>query len=240
MNLLLFSQADLITPKRLRLTDRRLQYLHEVHRAQVGDTLRVGQINGLIGTGQLEQLDNNSAEVSFQLNTPPPPALPVTVVLALPRPKMLRRILHATAEFGVKQLYLINSARVEKSYWQTPVLRPESVREFFLQGLEQGRDTYLPQLHLESRFKPFIEDRLPALASGKRCLLAHPGPADKLLASNDKSDTLLAIGPEGGFIPYEVDKLLTAGFEPVSLGTRILRVENAFTASLGRLLSTSA
>jgi RsmE family RNA methyltransferase len=47
--------------------------------------------------------------------------------------------------------------------------------------------------------------------------------------------TLLIIGPEGGFIPYEVEKMADSGAEPVALGERILRVETALTAALGRL-----
>ncbi len=168
------------------------------------------------------------------LDTAPPPKLPLRLVLALPRPKMLRRILRTVAELGVAELHLIHSFRVEKSYWQTPALRPETLRGYLLQGLEQSRDTVLPALQCHRRFKPFVEDVLPGLASGRRALLAHPGdypPCPRGL----QQDTLLVIGPEGGFIPYEVEHLAAAGCEAVSLGPRILRVENALSALLGRL-----
>jgi RsmE family RNA methyltransferase len=155
-------------------------------------------------------------------------------VLALPRPKMLRRILRNVAEFGVAELHLINSFRVEKSYWQSPVLAEHSIREYLLQGLEQCRDTRLPVVHCHQGFKPFVEDFLPGLIAGRRALLAHPGehpPCPRDVAG----DILLVIGPEGGFIPYEVQKLQDAGCEVISLGPRILRVENAIISVLGRL-----
>jgi RsmE family RNA methyltransferase len=103
-----------------------------------------------------------------------------------------------------------------------------------VQGLEQSRDTVLPEVHCHRRFKPFVEDEFSGMIAGCRGLLAHPGdyPACPREAGGP---TLLVIGPEGGFIPYEVEKLADAGCEIVSLGPRILRVENAVTASLGRL-----
>jgi RsmE family RNA methyltransferase len=146
---------------------------------------------------------------------------------------MLRRILRTVAELGVESLYLINSYRVEKSYWQTPVLDPAVMEDYFLEGLSQSRDTVLPIVSLHKRFKPFVEDELPTLTSGRRCLLAHPGnypPCPRIAGE----PALLAIGPEGGFIPYEVEKLQEAGCETVSLGPRILRVENAVSALVAR------
>ena len=88
--------------------------------------------------------------------------------MAMPRPKMLRRSLQTIATMGVKQLYLINSYRVEKSFWQSPFLKAESVLEDFILGLEQARDTRLPTLHVRKRFKPFVEDELPQIITEKK------------------------------------------------------------------------
>src|SRR5690606_773524 len=142
-----------------------LRHLQEVHRASVGDSLRVGRLGGLMGQGQLLRLDDQAAELSLALQQPPPAKLPVTLLLALPRPKMLKRILQAIASQGVERLVLLNSYRVEKSFWQTPFLTPAAIREQLILGLEQARDTVLPEVIIEQRFKPFVEDRLPALAA---------------------------------------------------------------------------
>jgi RsmE family RNA methyltransferase len=236
VNLLLFTPGDLLGPGRLAVSDRRLQHLRQVHRAQPGDQLRVGALGGDLGRGTLVELDPQRAVIDFTLDTPPPPRLPVILVLALPRPKMLRRILRSAAEFGVEALYLLNTYRVEKSYWQTPVLAEATMRDYLLQGLEQGRDTVLPPVHLAPRFRPFVEDRLPDLLRGRQGLLAHPVAGAPPPPADAAAPRLVVIGPEGGFIPYEVDRLGAAGLATVSLGPRVLRVENAVTALLGRLL----
>jgi len=234
VNLLLLEDGDFVAADRALLSGRRLKHLHEVHRAAAGDSLRVGRLDGLMGTGQLLRLDANEAELSVALDQPAPGKLPLTLLLALPRPKMLRRVLQTISAMGVPRVVLLNSYRVEKSFWQTPFLEPAAIREQLILGLEQARDTVLPEIIIEKRFKPFVEDRLPALAAGSLGLIGHPGAYPACPRAVDRAVTL-AIGPEGGWIPYEVEKLQEAGLQPVQLGERILRVETAVTALLARL-----
>ena len=163
MNLLLLEPADFISDSKVTLGGRRLQHLLEVQRVSEGTSLRAGLVNGRIGEATVLRLTPQTAELAVVLSQPPPPALPVTLLLAMPRPKMLRRILQTVATMGVKQLYLVNSWRVEKSYWQSPWLAPEAIREQLLLGLEQGCDTQLPQVLIRPRFKPFVEDELSAI-----------------------------------------------------------------------------
>ena len=234
MNLLLLEDGDFIAADRVLLSGRRLKHLHEVHRAEAGDSLRVGRLDGWMGSGQLLRLEAEQAELSVQLDQPPPSKLPLTLLLALPRPKMLRRVLQTVSAMGVPRLILLNSYRVEKSFWQTPFLEPTAIREQLILGLEQARDTVLPEVLIEKRFKPFVEDRLPAISAGSLGLIGHPGAYPACPRAVDQPVTL-AIGPEGGWIPFEVAKLQEAGLQPVQLGERILRVETAVTALLARL-----
>lgn len=235
MNLLLFRSEELFEQRYLRLQGRRLSHLHQVLRSQQGDCLRVGELGGQLGTATIEAIDDESATLSIVLATPPPLPLDVTLVLALPRPKMLRRILRGATELGVKNIHLIHSYRVEKSYWQSPLLEVPALEEALLAGLEQSRDTVLPLVQTHRRFKPFAEDLLPSLCRGRLSLLAdlastRPYPAQP------KTPALLLVGPEGGFIPFELALLQEAGAQSVSLGQRVLRVETALHSALGRHL----
>lgn len=234
MNLLLLEDADFVAADRVVLRDRRLKHMQEVHRAEVGDSLRVGRMGGLLGSAELLRLEAHEAELRITLDSAPPAKLPLTLLLALPRPKMLRRVFQTVATMGVSKVILLNSYRVEKSFWQTPFLEPQAIREQLILGLEQARDSVLPEIIIEKRFKPFVEDRLPQLAQGTLGLVGHPGnfPACPRAVTGPVT---LAIGPEGGWIPYEVDLLTKAGLQPVQLGERILRVETAVTALLARL-----
>ncbi|MBC9249045.1 16S rRNA (uracil(1498)-N(3))-methyltransferase [Pseudomonas alcaligenes] len=234
MNLLLLEDADFVAADRVVLQGRRLKHLHEVHRAEAGDSLRVGRLGGLMGSGSIETLSAEQADIRVSFDQPPPAKLPLTLLLALPRPKMLRRVLQTVSAMGVPRLVLLNSYRVEKSFWQTPFLEPAAIREQLILGLEQARDTVLPEVVIEKRFKPFVEDRLPQLAAGTRGLVGHPGDFPACPRALSEPVTL-AIGPEGGWIPYEVEKLHEAGLQPVQLGERILRVETAVSALLARL-----
>lgn len=236
MNLLLLDDADFLAADRARLGGRRLRHVREVHRATAGDRLRVGRLNGPVGTAIVAALDDEALVLSdIHLDLAPPAAAPLRLLLALPRPKALRRVLQGAAAFGVKDIVLLNGWRVEKSFWASPALAPAALREQLVLGLEQGGDTMLPRVALRRRFKPFVEDELPGLLVNSRGLVAHPPaaiPCPRAVAAH----VTLAVGPEGGFIPYEVEALARAGCVPVSLGPRPLRVEQAVPALLGRLL----
>ena len=234
MNIILLEARDYVESDRARLSDKRAQHIREILGAEKNKTLKIGNLNGLLGSGEILHIDASAVELRVKLDREPPPKLPLTIILALPRPKMLRRILRTTAELGVRELILVNTAKVEKSYWQTPTLAADTVREYFVDGLQQSGDTILPTIKFEKLFKPFVEDRLPALLQNSHGIAAHPGSADSCPIAID-SDCTLAIGPEGGFTDYEIDKLLQAGMRGVNLGPRILRVENALTMLVARL-----
>ncbi len=234
MNLLLLEPHDVIDG-RATLTDlRRLKHIHETLNLAVGDTLKVGIRNGLKGTAVIESIAPDAITFTqIEVITPPPAKLPLTLVLALPRPIALRRMLMDLVTLGVERLILIQSNRVEKSYWQSQVFG--EFDELVRLGLEQAGDTVPPVIEVKKRFRPFIEDELPALIQDKVALVAHPY-ADIPAPFGLTQPTVLVVGPEGGLVPFEIDLLRAQGVQAVSLGDRILRTETAVPVLIGRLM----
>ena len=237
MNLALLFEEDFVAEDRVVLRGRRLEHIRSVLGASVGDQIPVGRVNGLMGPGEVLRLSDSDVELVVTLDQQPPAPLPLTLILAMPRPKMFRRILQTSATLGIKDIWLINSYKVEKSFWQTPLLSDENLRKNLTLGLEQAKDTAMPSVHIRKLFKPFVEDELPALLKGKQALVAHPGTSTPC-PTHVNRPVALCIGPEGGFTPYEVTKLQDAGCQSVHLGPRILRVETAVPVLVSRLFDT--
>ena len=236
MNIVLLRENDWINANTVKLTDYRARHLITVLKVFANQTLRVGLINGDRGLGTVTQVSDKGVELEVALSDAPLHRHPMQLVLALPRPKMLRRVFRSVAEFGVAELHLIHSYRVEKSYWQTPHLNEDKVEMALTQGLERSGDTVLPRVIQHKRFKPFMEDVLPAISAETTLLIAHPGNSAPFAADTQRPTTLL-IGPEGGFIDFEVDFAEALGAQKVSLGARILSVDTAVCAALSRELS---
>ena len=235
MNILLFNSNELSSLGHILIEDaRRQSHLLKVIRPKLGDTLRVGQVNGALGLGKIISHTEYATRLEIQLNQNSPALLKLKLLLAVPRPKMMRRILQTCATLGVSEITLLNSAKVEKSYWQTPVLHPENIHDNLILGLEQAGTSQLPLVHKAELFKPYVEDKLDDWAGNSRRLLAHPRNAQACPIASP-NDTTLAIGPEGGFTNYEVEKLIQQGFIPFSLGPRIMRVETAIPVAISRL-----
>ena len=234
MNLIILFKEDFVSDNKVEIYGRRLNHIIKIHKAKLGDKLKVGILNGMMGKGLITSLDHNKLEMEVELLENPPKPLNVKLILAMPRPKVFNRIIQDITTLGIKEIYIIKTWRVDKSYWSSSVLESKTIFESMILGLEQGKDTILPEIKIEKLFKPFVEDRLPDIIKNTKAYVAHPN--SQIVCPRNVEDSItLAIGPEGGFIPYEIDLLINQGFESVSLGDRILRVETAIPSILGRL-----
>lgn len=212
---------------------RQIKHLNQHLQLKAGDTLKVGVRDGQRYLTKVQSITAQQIMLRPIQTESVPNKLPVHLILALPRPKVLRRIIMDAVTLGVERISLIHSYRVDKSYWQSPFL--QQLDDYVTLGLEQAGDTIVPEIQLNKRFKPFVEDVLPTLISEQRpAYVAHPY-AEQSMPHAIAHGCNLIVGPEGGFIPYEIELLKKNGCQAMSLGNRILRTETAVSNILGRL-----
>jgi 16S rRNA (uracil1498-N3)-methyltransferase len=236
MNLLLIQSEEMISTDVAEIKGRRAEHMIKILKVAISDIIKVGLLDGLKGDGEIISIENKTVRVKLDLHTEPPPPLPLNLVIAMQRPQTFKKVLECAGAMGVKQIYALHCNKVEKSYWDSPLLKDHAFEKHLLLGLEQSGDTVMPQVHFERRFRPFVEDSLPKIAQGTTALVAHPGMPD-ICPAGVAGPVTLCIGPEGGFTEYEVEKLTQAGCLPVSIGQRILRTEFALASLFGRLFT---
>ena len=177
----------------------------------------------------------------------PTQAPPVSLILALPRPLQLGRMLPMISQMGVDHLVLTEARKVPKDYFGSHLFRhPELLTEKIMQGLEQAADVRLPKLSIVRNLSRFIDKDLEQYfpASEYARVIAHPTrindtvPAAKrmrqcLFPNGNKRKVVVAVGPEGGWEePDELDLFSSHGFEQITLGSRILRSDCAVVSLL--------
>ena len=245
MNLLLINTKEIGVDGTVILGDRRADHIVRVLGAKPGDRIRAGIINGTVGTGEIVAVEEGGGEYArvtlrFLAEGGEAEMPAVDLILGLVRPIMLKKILAQAASLGVGQIFLINANRVEKSFFGASLLQEENYRPYLLHGLEQAKATFLPRVSIHERFRPFVEDVIPTIAgSYTRMLVAHPDGAGDLQQAVGKQVAgriLLAVGPEGGWVDFEIDRFIEQAFVPVSLGKRVLRTDTAVVALLAQLM----
>lgn len=237
MNVLILPKSAFKEGRAIISNPLQITHIQTILQAKIGDVLKIGEFGGGLGVGRIIRMDDTHCLLDeVHLDTSPPAKLDVTVILALPRPKVLRRLMLDMTAFGVGHIILVNSARTDKSYWGSPLL--SRLDEFVLEGLQQGIDSTPPTITLAQRFKPFVQDELPTLTKDATAAVCHPYAQMRFdeMISRHGLPKVVIIGAEGGFVPYEIDLLGSVGVKAVTLGSRILRTESAVSAVLGRWL----
>lgn len=238
MNLILLQPKDFRDDGLAVFSDDRARHIRKVLKAESGEVLRVGMLNGSLGKGTVLAVDAQVVCLECVFDSEPPPTPRVDLLLAMPRPKVMKRLWAQLAAIGVGRIVIFNADKVERYYFDTHVLEPDFYNARLIEGLQQARCTHLPEVLVRQRFKPFVEDELDSLFPSHMKLLADP-MGKKRVADFDLSDdrVLLAIGPEGGWTPYELEMLQEHGFKLFGMGNRILRTD---TACVGLLSLISA
>lgn len=235
MNVILIERNETDADGRAVLFGRRARHVLQVLQLKEGDVLRVGILDGPLGTAEVVRIEKpETIELSCRLDRALPPRPRVDLLLALPRPKVMRRLWSPLAALGVGRIVLTAAWKVERNYFDTHILDPASYRPLLIEGLEQARDTRLPEVIVRRAFKPWVEDELDGLLPSGARLLADPGEPMRLrdVLPRSAERAALAVGPEGGWTDYEKDLLTAHGFLPFGMGSRALRTDAACVALL--------
>jgi RsmE family RNA methyltransferase len=249
VNLLLFEQEELggaahagSLPGESRVDlsagDRRARHLMSVLKVGPGQVLRAGAVRGPTGRAEVVAVDGDAIQLRVILDRPAAPRPPVDLVLAVPRPKVLSRVLETAASFGVGRIDLVNAWRVDRSYLDSPRLAAVELDAALRLGCEQGGTTWLPEIAAWRLLVPYL-DRGPSIwpAIAAR-VIAHPradASIESVVRPGAPGDVVVAIGPEGGWIDRELDSFDRLGFAAARMGGPVLRVEAAVAALLAQL-----
>lgn len=236
MNLILIHPGEAASGNPVVLSDYRAEHIFRVLRATPGKTLRIGLLNGPKGLGTVEKISGEQVFLRCDFEETVPLRPPVDLLLALPRPKVMKRLWAQLSAMGVGRIILTNADKVERFYFDSHVLEPDFYTAQLMEGLQQAGDTRLPEVKIVRQLKPFLEDELDRLfpVAGKR-LLADPSGTESFanLLRSPEQRILLAVGPEGGWTPYELELFAAHGFRVFNAGPRILRTD---TACVGLLM----
>jgi len=235
VNLLLLDPGEIDTGGDVLLSGARAAHLRDVLRVEAGHHVRIGVVDGPRGTATVQSVGGETVAIRCELEADIPPRPHVDLLLAVPRPKVMRRLWAQIAALGIGQIILTNAEKVERNYFDTHILAPETYRPLLIEGLQQARDTRLPAVSIHRQFRVLIEDQLDALFGRGRRVVADPSAATPLTdvaRSSAEGRMLLAIGPEGGWNAFELGLLRAHGFQPAGMGPRTLRTDTACVALL--------
>jgi len=241
MNLIILENTDHVTGSTYRIEGPRLRHIRTVLKAKYGDTIEVGLLNGPTATAKIIELIKTHATLDCTFADPTPQQTPaIDLICALPRPQTLKKVLQTAAAMGVENIYLTNANRVEQCYFSASAMEPENIKTQLMTGLSQGKRTNLPKVQIHTRFRCFFEETLPRIESAQ-------GDSLKLTADVDATGymdpqtvktaprIILAIGPEGGWVDFELEIMARTGFNRFKLSNSTLRVENAVVAAIAQI-----
>ena len=247
MNRILF-ESDEIRDGVATFGGDRAEHVMNVLHGEVGQVLKTGEINGRIGTGEIIECSNarvfesgnNGPVIKLRCRHQEESLRPwVDLILAPPRPRVMKRLLPQLATMGVGRIFLVGAKKVEKDFWGATLLKPENYRPLLIDGLMQAGTSILPTLETRRNFRKFVKEELDTLWPEAKRIVAHPYDGNRTIEQPERSNNraiLLAVGPEGGWTDEEVTLLEEHGFARYSLGSRILRTDTATIALLAQLM----
>ena len=213
------------------------EFLNNAHNSS-GITFEVSYFEGVI-----KKILASSCEVSeiekFRVTVDKP----IRLVMGLPRPQMLKRVLEHLAVLPICELVIVMSDLSDKSFLLSNILRNEELIEYVKYGIRQSGIPYFPNIRL-------IFDR----AEVNSCLISSflgakfYGEVDTELNFKDilslpvrekedirENGLSIFIGPERGWSNREKELFEKFAIHPISLGPTTYRVDTSVIAISSQL-----
>jgi len=228
----LYVDPPLTAGQRLTLPPEPSHYLCRVLRLRRGDRVLVfcGDGNGF--DGEIAVSDTRACEITvgILLVTEPPAAFELHLAQSLIKGDRLDFVVQKATELGATRLTLVSSDRSEVHHAGARVERRlQHWRRVITAAAEQCGRLRLPAVIAPTPLRELLDAE-----SAPQKYLLDPG-APPLGAMPDARDTVVLVGPEGGFSDSERALAISKGFVPIGLGSRILRADTAPVAALAIL-----
>lgn len=229
-----------ITSSRVTVSGTEMHHLVHVHRSRQGTQVILFDGSGHEFLASVVSIARNGVEMEVLERASPDREASVSVTMGIALPKGDRQtwLVEKAVELGVERLVPLNTQRA--------VVQPASkalsrLRRTVVQASKQCRRNRLMQIGEPLNAAEFFRTCPP----NARRLIAHPEPGREgssitAVAREASTDVFaIAVGPEGGFTDQEVRAALHVGWQTVSLGPRILRIETAALSLAAAVILTA-
>ncbi|MCX7773912.1 MAG: 16S rRNA (uracil(1498)-N(3))-methyltransferase [Clostridia bacterium] len=231
-----------IRDRLITITGEDVKHLRQVLRLEPGEVIGVFDGTGREYTAELLEVDKNQAvaKVLSSILSETEPKVRVTLFQGFPKGEKMDLIIQKAVELGV---YEIVPVLTERSVVQLDGKEREKKGERFnkiaREAAKQCRRAYVPRV-----ISPVtLNEALLLCSKYDKAVVLYENEEKKCLKEllkcytiNKTGEIVLFIGPEGGFSPQEIVKLMDHGFDSASLGKRILRAETAAISVLSILM----
>src|SRR5579875_374004 len=234
--------ADTWTDTTASLTGDQALHLARVLRAEPGQVFDV-LAGGFLRRAEVTRVSEGEVVFALGEELEADAALPVHLLLAVIKFDHYEWGLEKATELGAARMTPVLARRTDKHLALAAGKRVERWRRIAREAAQQSRRSDLPEIDDPQTLKGALamvtasqkvllaeteeDNTLAAALEERRAARAHEGPD-----AERNRQLALAIGPEGGWAPEELQLFMAGGWQPVTLGPRILRAETAALAGL--------
>ncbi len=225
--------ADEVSENRASLTGDHADHLIRVLRARVGQEFDIVAL-GVVRHGRVMKI--GEARVDFELGEEiqTPASSNLTLLLAVFKFDRMEWAIEKCTELGVSRIIPLIARRTDAHLGSAAAKRVERWRRIAVQAAEQSRRVSPPEISEPIKFHDAL-----AITGKLRIVLSESEQEMRLrdLIPSESADTILAIGPEGGWTEDELRLFQENGWASATLGTTILRAETAAIAATALAVS---